>query len=316
MAMNGCSAATTRTTLRFGKPRSVDGERVDLSFRSRMARSRRPAPWRTWSPTRSISTRPWATQVPPSSAPTVAPPWCCAAAGGAQSARPGATLPYLESLAAKWIAQGAQRDSSTWTEARELSDHVVDTWPEGGWYRVSDGDKGRGDGRQRGRTSAMGTGTSSRCADNPQRPAADRSRGYLLLTVHAFTAVPSRARVISSRCRKGVNDTYSGFLESRTVTCDDDQVVDKSSDRNQAVFNWHDPARAAKLCEQLFPRLSASIGRFLKLIEYAINARQWRNTVSCCDHQCEWPMQHHRSPIAPPHWARESEGSVRYSAGR
>lgn len=87
----------------------------------------------------------------------------------------------------------------------------------------------------------------------------DRPR---LFTPHCarFTAVPSRARVISSRCRKGVNDTYSGFLESRTVTCDDDQVVDKSSDRNQAVFNWRDPARAAKLCEQLFPRLS-SIGR-------------------------------------------------------
>jgi 2OG-Fe(II) oxygenase superfamily len=54
---------------------------------------------------------------------------------------PGATVPYLESLAAKWIAQGAQRDSSIWVEAHELSGHMLDTWPEGGWYRVSDGDR-------------------------------------------------------------------------------------------------------------------------------------------------------------------------------
>jgi hypothetical protein len=41
------------------------------------------------------------------------------------------------------------------------------------------------------------------------------------------------------------------FLEIRTVTCNDDQVVDKGSGRNQPVFNRHDPAGAAKLYKQL-----------------------------------------------------------------
>jgi len=55
--------------------------------------------------------------------------------------------------------------------------------------------------------------------------------------------------------------------------------------------NFDDPRFAR------FQPLSASIGRFfLKLIDYAINARQWKNTVSCCDHQCEWPMQQLPAP--------------------
>ncbi len=52
-----------------------------------------------------------------------------------------ATLPYLQSLAAKWIDEGAQQDSALWIEAHELSGHMLDTWPEGGWYDTSDDDK-------------------------------------------------------------------------------------------------------------------------------------------------------------------------------
>jgi predicted 2-oxoglutarate/Fe(II)-dependent dioxygenase YbiX len=45
-----------------------------------------------------------------------------------------ATRPYLESLAAKWIDQGARPDSALWIEAHELSGHVLDTWPQQHWY--------------------------------------------------------------------------------------------------------------------------------------------------------------------------------------
>jgi hypothetical protein len=57
---------------------------------------------------------------------------------------------------------------------------------------------------------------------------------------------------------------------------------------------------------------------FLKLIENAINARQWKNTVSCCDHQCERPMQQLPAPRPSelhrpaPHWARGSEGLISF----
>jgi predicted 2-oxoglutarate/Fe(II)-dependent dioxygenase YbiX len=53
-------------------------------------------------------------------------------------AGPAATLPYLNSLAAKWIDEGAQQDSALWIEAHELSGHVLDTWPEGNWYGIDD----------------------------------------------------------------------------------------------------------------------------------------------------------------------------------
>jgi predicted 2-oxoglutarate/Fe(II)-dependent dioxygenase YbiX len=56
-------------------------------------------------------------------------------------AGPAATLPYLESLAAKWIDQGAPQDSVLWIEAHELSGHMLDTWPERGWYGSGDDDK-------------------------------------------------------------------------------------------------------------------------------------------------------------------------------
>jgi hypothetical protein len=56
-------------------------------------------------------------------------------------AGPAATLPYLESLAAKWIDEGARQDSAIWIEAHELSGHMLNTWPEGGWYETSGDDK-------------------------------------------------------------------------------------------------------------------------------------------------------------------------------
>jgi hypothetical protein len=59
-------------------------------------------------------------------------------------AGPAATLPYLESLAAKWIDDGARQDSALWTEAHELSGHMLDTWPKVDWYGVGDGDKDDG----------------------------------------------------------------------------------------------------------------------------------------------------------------------------
>src|SRR5215468_7785344 len=49
-------------------------------------------------------------------------------------AGPASTLPYLESLAARWINEGAQQDSALWAEAHELSGHVLDTWPKRDWY--------------------------------------------------------------------------------------------------------------------------------------------------------------------------------------
>jgi predicted 2-oxoglutarate/Fe(II)-dependent dioxygenase YbiX len=55
-------------------------------------------------------------------------------------AGPAATLPYLESLAAKWIDDGAQQDSALWTEGHELSGHVLDTWPKVDWYGTGDDD--------------------------------------------------------------------------------------------------------------------------------------------------------------------------------
>ena len=54
-------------------------------------------------------------------------------------AGPGATLPYLESLAAQWMADGAKSDSDVWNEAHELAGHMLATWSSEPWY-------GRGDG--------------------------------------------------------------------------------------------------------------------------------------------------------------------------
>jgi hypothetical protein len=49
-------------------------------------------------------------------------------------AGPGATLPYLESLAAQWMADGAKPDSDGWNEAHELAGHMLATWPSEPWY--------------------------------------------------------------------------------------------------------------------------------------------------------------------------------------
>jgi hypothetical protein len=49
-------------------------------------------------------------------------------------AGPRATLPYLEALTTKWIEEGAQADSAAWTEAHELSAHMLETWPASDWY--------------------------------------------------------------------------------------------------------------------------------------------------------------------------------------
>jgi hypothetical protein len=65
-------------------------------------------------------------------------------------AGPGATLPYLESLAARWIDDGARSDSPLWTEAHELSGHMLETWPKSDWHSYpddlakEDGDKADG----------------------------------------------------------------------------------------------------------------------------------------------------------------------------
>jgi predicted 2-oxoglutarate/Fe(II)-dependent dioxygenase YbiX len=56
-------------------------------------------------------------------------------------AGPAATLPYLESLAVKWTGNGAQQDSPLWTEAHELSGHMLDTWPKMDWYRHGNDDE-------------------------------------------------------------------------------------------------------------------------------------------------------------------------------
>lgn len=53
-------------------------------------------------------------------------------------AGPKATLPYLESLAARWIEEGAERASPLWTEAHNLAGHMLETWPSGGWYSRAD----------------------------------------------------------------------------------------------------------------------------------------------------------------------------------
>jgi predicted 2-oxoglutarate/Fe(II)-dependent dioxygenase YbiX len=49
-----------------------------------------------------------------------------------------ATMPYLETLATKWINEGAQQGSAHWIEAHELSGYMLDTWPKGRWYHASD----------------------------------------------------------------------------------------------------------------------------------------------------------------------------------
>jgi hypothetical protein len=51
----------------------------------------------------------------------------------------GATLPYLESLAAQWMADGAEPASAVRAEAHELAGHMLGTWRAESWYGRSDG---------------------------------------------------------------------------------------------------------------------------------------------------------------------------------
>src|SRR5215470_12603022 len=66
-------------------------------------------------------------------------------------AGPASTLPYLESLAARWINEGAQQDSALWAEAHELCGHVLDTWPKRDWCGFGhDDEDGTGSAADRG----------------------------------------------------------------------------------------------------------------------------------------------------------------------
>jgi len=53
-------------------------------------------------------------------------------------AGPRATVPYLQSLAAKWVDEGAQPNSALWIEAHVLSGHMLDAWPTQDWYGGGD----------------------------------------------------------------------------------------------------------------------------------------------------------------------------------
>ena len=53
----------------------------------------------------------------------------------------GTTLPYLEDLAERWEASGAEHGSSLWREADELSGHMLASWPS--WRREEDTEAGR-----------------------------------------------------------------------------------------------------------------------------------------------------------------------------
>jgi predicted 2-oxoglutarate/Fe(II)-dependent dioxygenase YbiX len=52
-----------------------------------------------------------------------------------------ATLPYLESLAARWTNEGATPGSKIWAEAHELSGHMLATWNDDHWYELEDDDQ-------------------------------------------------------------------------------------------------------------------------------------------------------------------------------
>jgi hypothetical protein len=66
------------------------------------------------------------------------------------------TQPYLESLAANWIDEGAQPDSAFWMEAHELSRYVLDTWPQAAWYgHGEDDDDETGNGMEGRRRSEL-----------------------------------------------------------------------------------------------------------------------------------------------------------------
>ena len=55
----------------------------------------------------------------------------------------GATLPHLEDLTTRWEASGAGVGSSLWSEADELSGHMLRSWPRASWRRDDDTDASR-----------------------------------------------------------------------------------------------------------------------------------------------------------------------------
>jgi hypothetical protein len=55
----------------------------------------------------------------------------------------GVTVPYLEDLAARWLASGADRESDVWREADELVGYVIGSWPRDPWRRPDAGMAGR-----------------------------------------------------------------------------------------------------------------------------------------------------------------------------
>ncbi len=50
------------------------------------------------------------------------------------------TLPWLADLTRRWMASGEDHDSPLWREARELSGHMVATWPTHDWQPSQDQD--------------------------------------------------------------------------------------------------------------------------------------------------------------------------------
>jgi hypothetical protein len=55
----------------------------------------------------------------------------------------GVTVPHLEDLAARWLADGADREGDVWREADELVGHMIGTWPRDSWRRPDAGMAGR-----------------------------------------------------------------------------------------------------------------------------------------------------------------------------
>ena len=55
----------------------------------------------------------------------------------------GATLPHLEDLTTRWEASGDGIESPPWSDADELSDHMLRSWPRSPWRRDGDTEAGR-----------------------------------------------------------------------------------------------------------------------------------------------------------------------------
>jgi predicted 2-oxoglutarate/Fe(II)-dependent dioxygenase YbiX len=55
----------------------------------------------------------------------------------------GATLPHLEDLTTRWEASAAGIESPLWSEADELSGHMLRSWPRSSWRRDGDTEAGR-----------------------------------------------------------------------------------------------------------------------------------------------------------------------------